>query len=49
MEHEGDSDTNCNWHASNSLQKLSKGVRRDGNWRLNQDLPSIVKISQNTE
>ena len=51
MEHERDSDTNCNWYAQNRPQRLSKGSGRVGNRRMNRDHPnySITKISHNTE
>ena len=50
MEHEGESDTNCNWCIQNNPQRLGKGVGRVGNQRMRRDHPSyIVKIGQNTE
>ena len=50
MEHEGDSDTNCNQCTRNNLQRLSKGTRRFRNQRMRGDHPdySIIKIGQNT-
>ena len=51
MEPEVDGDTNCNWCASNSSQKLGKEAGKVGNWRTSQDHPNywIDKIGQNTE
>ena len=51
MEHESDSDTNCNWWAWNNTQSLGKGTGRFKNERTSGNHPdySIVKIGQNTE
>ena len=51
MEHENNGDTNYNWFARNSSQKLSKGSRRAENRRICHDLLNynITKIGQNTE
>ena len=51
MEHEGDSDTICNWCAWYSHQRIGKGTGRLGDKRTRGDHPnySIIKISQNTE
>ena len=51
MEHEGDSDTNCNWHTQNNPQTLGKSTGRIENLRMSRDQPnySIVKIGQNTK
>ena len=45
MEHEDNGDTNCDWHAWNSPQRLSKGAGRVGNWKTNRDHSkySIIK------
>ena len=49
MKHEGDGDTSCNWHASNSPQSLNNRAERVGNWIISQDHPNYrsIKISQN--
>ena len=51
MEHENDGDTNCNWCAQYSHQRIGKGSGRVGNKNTSRDHPndSTVKISQNTE
>ena len=51
MEHEGDSDTNCNWCTWNNPQRIDKGAKRFRNQRTSRDHPdySIIKIDQNTE
>ena len=51
MEHEVDSDTNCNWCTWNNPHKIGKGTGRHGNKRTSGDSPdnSIIKISQNIE
>ena len=51
MEHEGGSDTNCNWCTRNGSQIFRKETGKVGNQRTRRDDPnySIVKISQNTE
>ena len=48
MEHEGDSDTNCN---SSGTQRLGKEPKSFGNRKTNRDHQnySIVKIGQNIE
>ena len=44
MEHEGDSDINCDWCAQNSPQGFAKRT-----WKLkDKRRSSIIKISQNT-
>ena len=48
MEHEGDSDTNCNLCVRNDPQKLDKETGRVENRRSSRDY-SIVKIDLNTE
>ena len=51
MEHKSDGDTNCNWHAQFSHQKISTEMGWLGNKRTSEDYPNytIIKISQNTE
>ena len=51
MEHEGDSDTNCNGCTWNNLQGLSKRAGGVGNQRMSEDHPnySIIEVGQNTE
>ena len=51
MEHESDSDTNCNWSARYSHQKISTVTGGLGSKRTSEDHPnySIVEIGQNTE
>ena len=51
MEHEGDSDTNCDWCTQNNPQRIGKGTGKLGNKRTSGDHPNygIIKISQNTE
>ena len=51
MEHENDSDINCNWGANKGSQSLKKGRGKVGNWRTNLDHSenSIVTIDLNTE
>ena len=51
MEHEGDGDTDCNWRARHSYQRVGSGIRRLRNERKNGDRPnnSVVDISQNIE
>ena len=51
MEHEGDSDTNCNWCTWNNLQKFDREIRRLRNQRSSRERlnNSIIKIGQNTE
>ena len=51
MEHEGDSDTTCNWCTWNNLQKTDKETGRLENKRTSRDHPnySIIKIDQNSE
>ena len=51
MDHEGDSDTKCNWCTWNNPQRLSKKTGRLRNQIMNRDHPdySIIKIDQNTE
>ena len=46
VKHEGDGDTNCNWHTRNSPQRLGKVTGRDANNTMNQDHPdyNIVEI-----
>ena len=49
IEHEGDSDTNCNRCPRNDLQRLGKRAERVENRRTSRDHPnySIVKIGKN--
>ena len=51
MEHDEDSDINCNWCAECSHQKFDRGTGGLGNKRMSGDHPnySNVEISQNTE
>ena len=51
MEHESDGDTNYNWGALYSYQKIDKGTGGLGNKKSNGDHLnySIIKIGQNTE
>ena len=51
MEHEGDSDTNCNWCARYSYQRINTWTGGLGNKRTSGDHSnnSIVEISQNTK
>ena len=51
MEHEGDSNTNCNWCSWNDPQRLSKRGGGAGNRRMSRDNPnySVVEVGQNTE
>ena len=51
MEHESDGDTNCNWCACYSHQRIDKESEVLGNKRTNGDYPNygIVEIGQNTE
>ena len=51
MEHESDSDTNCNWFAQYSNQRIGTGIRGLGNKWTIRDYPnySIVEIGQNTK
>ena len=48
MEHEGGSDTNCNWRPRYDYQKTGTGTGRFGNKRMSGDHPnySIVEIGQ---
>ena len=50
MEHESDGDTNCNWCARYSHQRISTGNGGLGNERTSGELPNsnIDEISQNT-
>ena len=51
VEHESDGDTNCNWCAWFSYQRIGTGIRELGNKRTSRDQPNyyMVKIDQNTE
>ena len=51
MENESDGDTNCNWCALYSDQRIGAGTRGLGNKRTSRHHPnySIVEIDQNTE
>ena len=50
MEHEVDSDTNCNSCTWNNLQRICIGTGRLGNKRASRDHPDNgIKISQNSE
>ena len=50
-EHEGNGDTNCNWHTWNNLQRIGNGSGSLGNKRTSGDHPnySIIKIGQNSQ
>ena len=49
IEHEGDSDTSCDW--CTWTERTEKGTGRVGNQRTSRDYPnySIIEIGQNTE
>ena len=51
MEHESDGDTNSNWRARYSHQRIGSGTRGLENIKTSGDHPDyyIIKISQNTE
>ena len=51
MEHEGISNTSCNWCTQNNLKRLGKGAGRVGNQRTSRNHPNYrnVKIGQNSE
>ena len=51
MKHENEDDTNCNWFACNSHQRIGTGTGGLGNKRTSGDHPnySIIEIGQNTE
>ena len=51
MEHESDGDTNCDWYAPDSHQRICTGTGGLGNKRTTGDHPkySIVVIGQNTK
>ena len=51
MEHEGDSDTNCNWSSRNNHQRVGTKAGGLRNQRTSRDYPdcSIIKIDQNAE
>ena len=51
MEHESDSDTNCNWVSRHGHQKMDKGTGALGNQRASGDYPNdtIIKIGLNTK
>ena len=51
MEHESDSDTDCNWWARYSHQRIGTGIGGLGNKRTsgNYSNYSIVKIGHNSE
>ena len=51
MEHESDGDTNCNWCARSSHQRIGTGTEGLGNkWTSGDHLNyRIVEVSQNTE
>ena len=51
MEPESDGDTNFNWYARYSHQRIDKGTGGLGNKRTSEDNPNygIVEIGQNTE
>ena len=51
MEHESDSDTNCNCYACYSYLRIGEGIGGIGNKGTSRDHPnySIIKIGQNTE
>ena len=48
MEHEGDGDSNFNWHDWNNLRRIGSGTKRLGNKKTSRD-NKIIKIGQNTE
>ena len=51
MDHESDSETNCNWLAQYRYRKINKGTGGLGNKRTSGDHPnySIIEIGQNTK
>ena len=51
MEHEGDSDINCNWCAWKDIQRLCKGAGRVRNRSTSQNYSkySIVEFGKTTE
>ena len=51
MEHESDSDTNCNYRARYSHQRISTGIGGLENYRTSGDHPNygIDEIGQNTK
>ena len=50
MQHEGDSNTSCNWRTWNGPQRLGKKTGRVGNRKTNRGHPNYsIKIDQNTE
>ena len=51
MDHKSDGDTNCNWYARYSHQRIGTGTGRLGNKRTSRDHPNydIIEISQNTK
>ena len=51
MEHESDSDTNCNWHARYSHKRICTETEGLRNTKMIGDHPnySIVEIGQNAE
>ena len=50
MEHEGNGETNCNWWAWNTPQRIDKGNRRLRNQMTDRSHPKYsIKIGQNTE
>ena len=51
MEHEDDSDTNCNWCTWNNPQRIDKWIGRLRNKKTSTDHPDycIIKISKDTE
>ena len=44
VEHESDSDTNCDWHTWNDPQRVRKRAGWVGNWRTNQDNPDYSVV-----
>ena len=51
MQHESDGDTNCNWYARYSHQRIDKETGGTGNKRTRGDHPNviIIKIGLNIE
>ena len=51
MEHESDGDTNCDWRARCSHQRIDKETGGLGNKRMSEDHLNdcIIKIGQNTK
>ena len=48
MEHESAGDTNCDWCARYSHQRINQRTGKFGNRRTSEDHLHIIKIGQNT-